>query len=106
MTTEEYYIAPSDEIFEDIKASAIKLWKTFDNEYGYVDGKLERIKNIQNISDNAWYIVAMFDGNNQLKLLNMVQRADTKTKLREVLIFGGALNIIFTEGGEDLELNN
>jgi hypothetical protein len=69
----DYYEAPSQEVFDDIKASAIKLWKSYDNTYGYVDEKLGRIEDIQNIDDNAWYMVAMFDPVNQIKLLDLVK---------------------------------
>jgi len=69
----DYYEAPSQEVFDDIKASAIKLWKSYDNTYGYVDEKLGRIEDIQNIDDNAWYMVAMFDPVNQTKLLDLVK---------------------------------
>lgn len=73
MTTKEYYIAPPDEIFDDIKENAIKLWETYDNSYGYVNEKKGRIVSIKNVQDNAWYIVAMFDHPNQEKLLKMVK---------------------------------
>jgi hypothetical protein len=69
-TPEEYYIAPPDHIFEDIKTNAKKLWESYTHP-DYVAEKLERI-DIKNISDNAWYIVAMFDVPNQNKLLDMV----------------------------------
>lgn len=69
----DYYTAPSDEIFNDIKENSIKLWQTYDNTYGYVDEKVNRIKNIKNVSDNAWFIVAMFDSHNQAKLFTMVK---------------------------------
>jgi len=75
MTQEEYYKAPSQEVFEEIKAAAIKLWPMIDSDndkYGYATSKINRIKDIQNVSDNAWYIVAMFDYNNQRKLINML----------------------------------
>jgi len=65
----DYYTPPSDEIFEDIKAKAIQLWQTYDDTYGYASEKINRIKNIQNIQDNAWYIVGMFDQQNQIKLI-------------------------------------
>lgn len=84
MTTKEYYTAPSDEIFEDIKENAIKLWSTYSNEFGYVDNKVNKIKDIQNIEDNAWFIVAMFDYSNKFKLLTMV-KPETRKKLEEVL---------------------
>lgn len=68
MTQEEYYTAPDQEIFDDIKKCAIEVWQTMDNTYGYVDEKVDRIKDIENIKDNAWYMVAMFDQDNQRKL--------------------------------------
>lgn len=93
MTNKDYYTAPSDEIFEDIKANATKIWQTYNNEHGYVDEKLNRIKNIQNIDDNAWYIVAMFDLVN-IKKLMLIIKPETRVKLREVLIFGGYRDFI------------
>ena len=83
----DYYIAPSQEVFNDIKENAIKLWQTYDNQFGYVDEKVNRIKDIKNISDNAWFIVAMFDHHNQAKLLTMV-KPETAIKL-EMAIRGG-----------------
>ncbi len=68
-----YYNAPPQEIFDDIKENAVKIWNTYSDEFGYRSEKINRIKNIKNIQDNAWYIVAMFDSNNQAKLLSMVQ---------------------------------
>jgi ribosome maturation protein Sdo1 len=73
MKQEDYYKAPAQEIFDDIKENAIKIWSTYDDKFGYRTEKLNRIKDIQNVSDNAWYIVAMFDTNNQAKLLTMVK---------------------------------
>ena len=72
MTTEEYYITPAEHIFQDIKRNAKKIWSTYDDSCGYATEKLERI-DIENIADNAWYIVAMFDQPNQNKLLDMVE---------------------------------
>lgn len=72
MSIEEYYIAPPGHIFEDIKTNARKIWESYSDAGGYRTEKLERI-NITNISDNAWYIVAMFDADNQAKLLAMVE---------------------------------
>lgn len=80
----DYYKAPSQEIFEDIKENAIKIWKTYDNTYGYVDEKLEMIEGLRNISDNAWTIVAMFDYSNQRELLDMVKE-ETKKAILEIM---------------------
>lgn len=74
MTKVDYYTAPSQEVFDDIKENATKIWQTYDNTYHYVDEKLNQIKDIKNISDNAWFIVAMFDSNNQAKLITMVKK--------------------------------
>ena len=64
-----YYTAPSQEIFEDMKSNAIKLWQTCDDEFGYATGKINVVKDIGNIKDNFMYILAMFDPSNQFKLL-------------------------------------
>lgn len=64
-----YYEPPTQEIFEEIKREAIKIWETYDNTDGYVDEKVGRIKDLPNVSDNAMYIVAMFDWINRDKLL-------------------------------------
>lgn len=75
MTQEEYYTAPKQEVFDEIKAAAIKLWPMVDSDndkYGYATDKINRIKDIENVQDNAWYIVAMFDSNNQRKLITML----------------------------------
>ncbi len=73
MTIEEYYIAPPQEIFEDIKENAIKIWQAYDDTYGYSTGKINAIKDIGNVKDNAWYMVAMFDGINKLKLIKSLK---------------------------------
>lgn len=72
MTSKEYYTAPSDKVFKEIKKESIKIWQTYDDTYGYATEKVNRIKDLENIKDNAWYMVAMFDENNQLKLITAV----------------------------------
>lgn len=91
----DYYKAPSEEIFQDIKSNSIKIWKTYDNTYGYVDEKVDRIKDMQNISDNAWTIVAMFDMNNQIELLRLIKPA-TRKAISQVYINAGILNHLTT----------
>jgi len=68
-----YYEAPAEHVFEDIKKNAIAIWQTYDDTHGYATEKIGRIKDLKNVSDNAWYIVAMFDWVNQGKLLTMVE---------------------------------
>lgn len=88
MTREQYYTAPSDEVFDDIKQNAIKIWQSYDDTYGYATSKIDRIKDIANVQDNAWYIVAMFDIHNQRKLLTMVT-PETARLIADAMDTGG-----------------
>lgn len=56
---------PSDEIFNEMKSVAKEIWNTYDNTYGYVDEKTERIDSIKNYQDNAMVFYRMFDWKNQ-----------------------------------------
>jgi hypothetical protein len=56
---------PSQEIFDEMKAIATDIWNTYDNQFGYVDEKLERISYLTNVQDNAMICYRMFDWNNQ-----------------------------------------
>lgn len=70
---EKYYDTPSEEVFNDIKQQSISLWKSsYDDNYGYVSEKVNRINQILNYKDNAMYIVAMFDSNNIQRLLQIL----------------------------------
>lgn len=86
MEKDFYYTAPSLEIFEDIKKCAIQIWQTYDNTYGYVDEKVDRIKDIKNFKDNCIYIVGMFDQINQVKLYDKLQ-SNSKTWLLKFLSY-------------------
>ncbi len=87
MTEADYYVAPPEPIFEEIKAAAIKIWEGYDDKGGYRTEKLNRIKDLANISDNAWYIVAMFDMGNQNKLMSMVS-VDAANMIRDARGYG------------------
>ena len=69
---EEYYTPPADHVFEEIKAAAIEIWTGYDDTHGYASSKIRIVESCQNIRDNAWYIVAMFDLINQERLLEKV----------------------------------
>jgi signal recognition particle receptor subunit beta len=88
MSTKIYYIAPSDKIFEEVKAKAIEIWQGYDNEFGYADEKVGRIKDIGNISDNLMFIVAMFDFPNQQKLARKLS-VEARDAIRERMFDGG-----------------
>ena len=66
---EDYYTAPSDEVFNEIMEKSIEIWQTYDDTYGYATGKIERVNSITNFKDNWGAIVGMFDNTNQQKLL-------------------------------------
>lgn len=85
---EIYYTAPSDEVFEEVKAKAIEVWETYDNTHGYVDEKVNKIKDAGNIKDNVMFIVAMFDINNQAKLAVLLS-SKTRQAVRERMVDGG-----------------
>ncbi len=84
MDHEQYYTAPPQKIFDEVKSASIKLWQTYDNEFGYVDEKVDRIKDIQNIRDNTCYMVSMFDHINQNKLLDLVE-GETREWIEDLL---------------------
>ena len=78
MTTDQYYTAPPQEVFDEIKAAAIEIWSEYDDQYGYASDKISCIQNIINVQDNAWYMVAMFDPMNQIKLIQRVSESTAK----------------------------
>jgi hypothetical protein len=58
---------PSNEVFLEMQEIAISIWNEYDNTYGYVDEKVNRVRGITNIQDNAMVFYRMFDWSNQLK---------------------------------------
>ena len=70
MAQENYYEPLSQDVFKELKEACIKEWKKHDNTYGYVDEKVDRIKNLENISDNGLYMLAMFDSSGQASIKN------------------------------------
>jgi len=84
MTQNSYYTAPSDKVFNDIKANATKIWQGYDDTYGYATEKIDRIKDITNVKDNYMYMVSMFDSDNQAKLIDLVDN-ETATKIFEAM---------------------
>ena len=56
---------PTQEIFDEMKQISTEIWETYDNQFGYVDEKLNRINSFENIEDNAMLMYRMFDRENQ-----------------------------------------
>jgi hypothetical protein len=71
MDQKDYYTAPPQEVFDDIKQAAMAIWNTYSDPYKAE--KLNRIRDVQNVKDNAWFLVAMFDHPNQQRLLELVR---------------------------------
>jgi len=86
--TKLYYTAPTDEQFEELKEKAIEIWTPMGDEPSYAQGKINQIKDLQNIRDNFMYMVAMFDNNNQCKLALLLSE-DTRKAVRDRMIDGG-----------------
>jgi hypothetical protein len=74
----DYYKAPSDEVFNEIKEKAMLLWQTYDDTYGYATEKISRIVDIPNVRDNTCYIIAMFDKSNQKILFDSLRLEESK----------------------------
>ncbi len=89
--TQLYYTPPTDEQFNELKEKAMELWKEVDSDndkFGYATEKINRIKDIENVSDNFMYMVAMFDQGNQALLAYKLSE-DTRKEIRERMIDGG-----------------
>ena len=84
-----YYTAPSEAIFIEVKAQAIMLWRSYSDEHGYASDKIKRIDDIENVSDNLMYMVAMFDTSNQNKLADQLSE-EARLAIRERLEAGGS----------------
>lgn len=83
-----YYQAPTDGSFEDMKRRALDLWNEYDDTYGYATEKIARVSHIENIDDNFMYIFAMFDMENQRKIVSRIHPI-TRKDLRDRMVDGG-----------------
>ena len=83
--TNLYYKAPDQECFDNMKSAATKVWSAMDNTYGYVDEKTARVKDIANVGDNFMYMLAMFDQDNQAKVVALLT-PETQEAVRERLL--------------------
>lgn len=86
-----YYTPPSDELFNEVKGEVMKFWVERYPETTsphYAIEKVKRIENIQNISDNFMYMIAMFDSENQALLAEKLSD-EARLAIRERMIDGG-----------------
>lgn len=77
-----YYEPPSEKAFNEIKETAVKIWENPNYSYHptYVSEKVDHIKPLQNIKDNYAHIIAMFDDEKQMVLINLLSN-ETKQEL-------------------------
>lgn len=80
-----YYEPPSEEAFTEMQSAAMHIWHGYDLKHE----KAARVNDMKNIGDNFMYIFAMFDMNNQRKVVSMVSEA-TKKEIRDRLVDGGS----------------
>jgi hypothetical protein len=84
-----YYTPPSDEAFESMRNACMIVWGQYaGNPGGYMEEKVGRIRDIQNVGDNFMYMLAMFDMNNQRSVVSMLSD-EAKIALKERMIDGG-----------------
>lgn len=85
METKLYYVAPKNEIFNELKMAAIKIWETYDDTYNYATKKISQVSGMENVGDNFMYMVAMFDRQNMKKLSELISEECSK-EVRERLL--------------------
>lgn len=86
--TKLYYTPPIEGLFNELKEKAIEIWNTYDNDYGYVDEKVNKIKDLKNIGDNFMYMVSMFDISNQSRLSSKLS-PETRKAVSDRIKSGG-----------------
>lgn len=60
MKTKIYYKPPAQKHFDDLKSACIRYFKTFDNDFGYVDEKIKTLESLENVGGNFMTMVKMF----------------------------------------------
>jgi len=70
------YETPSQEIYEDMKKVATEIWNTYDNEFWYVDEKLDKINSLENYADNVAIMYRMFDWHNQRLFIEKIKNPE------------------------------
>lgn len=84
-----YYEAPSDEVFQNMKDSALKVWEKYKDEPGaYYQEKVSYVNRIENLADNFMVLFAMFDIHNQTECVSYLS-PEAKQALKDRLIDGG-----------------
>lgn len=88
--TKLYYVAPSDECFEDMRQAAVKVWFEIATNMQYFEEKAGRLQRgeIHNIRDNFMYILASFSEDNARRVVSLL-KPETVREVRARLESGG-----------------
>lgn len=76
----------TDEIFNDVKNKIINVWNTYDNQFGYVDEKIETINSLPQEWDSVILMFRMFHvlvRNEIIKTLNEETTTSLKLELSD-----------------------
>lgn len=85
-----YYQTPHKALFDEVKRESIKIWKTYDDTYGYASQKIQQVESIENISDNIMSIIAMFDSKNIQKLAQALSKETKEDIVKRLLSVNNA----------------
>ena len=91
---DNYYKRVTEKAFKDIKQNCIKIWQSYNDEFGYSTDKINRVKDVNNIKDNGLHLIAMFDVLNIQKLLSML-KPETVEELEEIEKLDKAMEKLF-----------
>lgn len=69
-----FYMAPRDEIYNEMLEIAKEILGTYDDTHGYASGKIAYISSFGNIGSNFMTIYWMFDCANQQRLLEKASK--------------------------------
>lgn len=86
--SKEYYTAPDEDIFHDIKLCCLAVWAKYyydRTSRPYMMEKMDRVLRMKNISDNYMSMIAMFDVGNQYELFTWLDAASAE-KIKAALV--------------------
>ena len=90
----------SEEIYIEIRSTAIRLWRTHEDNFGYVTEKVNSISSLPNSPQNVAKIIRMFDHWHQKAIAGRVSK-DAKHIISTCIKAGWPKQTI----GRDLENN-
>ncbi len=78
MPSAKYYETPPESIFNIIKSKSLELWGQYNvgTSVDYYLGKTKYVMDVENIRDNAWMLVSMFDVDNMDRLWYLIPEID------------------------------